>query len=403
MGTRLKRVIIGLLLLLVVLVYLKRRLSDAKAIARVCPGKTLSSHSPRVPNQNGFIGNGQKCCDFVNGKALEELCQYDDGKNTRPDDTLKGPSGCTCMDYFYCKLVVVSSISSNHLSEATGMIVSVQRYMPHTRIILYSLGLTGEEIEVLSSYSNLELRVFDFNKYPSVAYSRKNLRTFGWKPVVVKEISEEYEVLAYFDSSVRLAGPINKDVLRYLLSSPAFIAGPWWGNSCIRSDSPIVSYTHNETLKYLFPVKSQNLVKLRKELRVWGHMQAGCWLMWLNREMRKKVLNNWVDCAFHEQCMAPRESKIDGCISVNVLIADYFAEGRYIGCHRYDQSALNLIFYREFGESAAEQVCHNFVFYLLQIQRESNIIVFYLFLGFVVILITILAISNWFYSKYSTS
>ena len=395
MGTRLKQVsavTTGLLLLLVVLVYLKRW-SDAQAIAQVCPGQTLSSHSPRVPNQNGFIGNGQKCCDFVNGKALEKLCEYDD-KSTTPDDTLKGPTGCTCMDYFYCKLVVVSSVSSNHFSEATGMIVSVQRHMPHTRLILYSLGLTGEESELLSSYCNLELRVFDFSKYPHVAYSRKNLRAFGWKPLIVKEISEEYEVLAYFDSSVRLTGPIDKDVLKYLLSSPAFIAGPWKGNSCIRSDNPIVSYTHDETLKYLFPVKSQNLIQLRKELRVWGHIQAGCWLMWLNSEMRKKVLNNWVDCAFHEQCMAPRESKIDACISV---ISDYVAEGRYIGCHRYDQSALNLIFYREFGESAAERVCHNFVFYLLQIQRESNL-VFYLLLGFVVILIAILAFLNWLYS-----
>ena len=43
---------------------------------------------------------------YVNSKALEELC----GKNTTQDDTLKGPSGCTCLNYFYCKLVVVSSI-----------------------------------------------------------------------------------------------------------------------------------------------------------------------------------------------------------------------------------------------------------------------------------------------------
>lgn len=84
--------------------------------------------------------------------------------------------------------------------------------------------------------------------------------------------------------------------------------------------------------------------------------------------MRDKVLNNWVDCALHEQCMAPRGSTVHCKL---VSIADYVAEGRYIGCHRYDQSALNLIIYREYGESAGESVCHNFVFDLFLIQRQS--------------------------------
>lgn len=269
MGTSLNQVsavAIGLLLLLVLLVYVKQK--------QTYPVQTLSSHSPIVPSQNGFIGKDSECCDVVNDRALEDLCEYDGMSTTL--NTPKGPSGCTCLDYFYCKLVVVSSISSNHYSEAKNMIISVQRHMPHTRLILYSLGLTRKESAQLSSYRNLELRVLDFNKYPSLAYSRKNLRAYGWKPVVVQEISEEYEVVAYFDASVRLTGPINKDVLRYLWTSPAFIAGPW-----ARSANPIVSYTHDQTLKYLFPVKSQNLVKLRKELSVWGHMQSGCWVMWL--------------------------------------------------------------------------------------------------------------------------
>ena len=154
--------------------------------------------------------------------------------------------------YFYCKLVVVSSVSSNHLSEATEMIVSVQRYMPSTRLIMYSLGLTSGEMELLRSYCNVELQIFDFDKYPTLAYSKNHLRTFGWKPVVVKEVSEQYEVMMYFDSSVRLNGPISEKVLKYLWSSPAFIAGPWIGNGCYKSNKPIVSFTHDATLQYLF-------------------------------------------------------------------------------------------------------------------------------------------------------
>ena len=138
MGSRLKQVsavVIVALLLLVLIIYLRRR-SSSLSVARVCEAQTLSS-APTSPHKNGFIGK-DKCCDAVSGKALEQVCTLDDKGSSL---VTKDPSGCTCMD-FYCKLVVASAISSNHVSEATEMIISVQRHMPNAQLIMYSLGLT---------------------------------------------------------------------------------------------------------------------------------------------------------------------------------------------------------------------------------------------------------------------
>ena len=315
------------LLALVLLIYLKRKV-DSQAIANICTaGQNNLNLNGHGHNKNGFIGDDTKCCSTVNGVRLGHICGNINHteesshilKNVNSSDLQKYEHpGCTCADYFYCKVVVVSSMSSNHFSEAMGMIISVQKHMPNTRIIIYSLGLTEKEMSLLRLYCNVELRVFDFNKYPNLQH---NLRTFTWKPLVVQEISQEYEVVIYFDSSIRLTGPIHEKLLGHLRSSlPAFIAGPWFGNKCYKSDKPIVSFTHDQTLKYLFPQKSRDIVALRKELSTWGHLQAGCWLMWLNSNMREKVLKNWVDCALHEKCMAPRQANIDGCLANLIFI-----------------------------------------------------------------------------------
>ena len=398
MGSRLKQVsaaIITVLLLIILLLYLKRR-SHSLAEAKKCSAQNLSNELAGQ-HKNSFIGPS-KCCDAVRGKALEQVCVHSDknGAKLLPKDL---QSGCSCDDFFLCKLVVISAISSNHMAEATEMIISVQEHMPNTRLIMYSLGLTDEEMALLRSYCNLELRVFNFDKYPALSYTKYNLRKFGWKPVIVNEVASEYDVILWLDASGRLTRRIDEKVFKHLQTTPTFLAGPWEGKRCVHSNDPIISYTHDKTLKYLFPNKSQDLSMLRKELMIWGHIQATIWLVWLNEDMRKRFLENWVDCAFHEECMAPKVAVVDCNPVKRWFIGRFSPEGQYIGCHRYDQSALDMILYREFGVSSANEICQNFVFDLFLIARDSRTDeLFHIFLAVVVVLIVIIIIVNWHFS-----
>ena len=329
-------------------------------------------------SQNGFIpdeGKENKCCDAIKGRQLEEICYYDGmtppastttTKNSAPK-VLLDKSECSCADYFLCKLVVVSSVSSNHMTEAKKMIKLVHEHLPNTKIIMNSLGLTNAEMDYLKSQRNVEFRIFNFDKYPSMAFSKHNLFTYAWKPMVVKEASEKYEVIMYFDSSVRLNGSIDAGVFKYLQVYPGVVLGPWYGNNCYNTNRPIVSYTNNGMLKYLFPEKAKNIAALRKELAPVGHRPGGCWLMWMNSELKKKLLDSWADCALHQECIAPSGVTIWNC-KVDPK-HNYTADGAYIGCHRYDQSAMNLILYREFGMKYIDNFCLKFVFDLFPIQR----------------------------------
>ena len=171
-----------------------------------------------------------KCCDAISDAILEQICT----SSFTSSESNYGPPECNCVDYFYCKLVVVSSVSNNHFEEAKDMIASVQTHMPNTTLIVYSLGLKDSQVQVLRSYCNLEVRIFDFDKYPTLKYSRQNLQKYGWKPLVVQEVSDEFEVILYFDASIRLMSPNQWNVTEvpFIITASIFSWFTVWEQMC---------------------------------------------------------------------------------------------------------------------------------------------------------------------------
>ena len=282
------------------------------------------------PGKLGVVNEGVRCCREVAGIALEEVCHSWTEDGSVPMETVQLHSNCSCLDFLYCKLVMVSGFSSNHYIEAQDMIATVQHYLPSTRIIVYDLGLTDNQRTELRKYCNVEVRAFQFSKYSDHV---KKLTVFAWKPLIVNEIAEEYEVIFYGDSSTRVLGPV-KPIFPLLLKFP-FMAGSAY------TELPIIAITMDETMRYLkYPYS-------RQRSGFFGNLEAGLWVMWMNHLMRRKLLKSWVDCALHKECIDPPGAVLEPC--------DYHAAwrhdgpGRFVGCHRFDQSALSLILIREFG------------------------------------------------------
>ena len=324
------------------------------------------SPRPEVGSSNtsypvGLIGLVNKsdpkthCCNILNTPkiTLEQLCKADGSIKLGDIAKRAKAEQCTCLDFFYCKLVVVTAISSNHYEEAQGMIASIQKFLPSTKLIVYNLGLSAEQKRKVHQYCNVEVRPFRFEKYPP---HTKNLQLYAWKTFIVKEVASEYEVLFWGDSSVRVVGPSFADkVFPFLLKFP-FVAGS-------TTPLPIVSLTHDGMLKYL------NMPVSRKQMGHFGHIEANCWVMWANSLMRNKFLTYWVDCGLHQKCIAPDGTSIYYCNFG--LSRKNEGAGIYIGCHRYDQSALAMILIREFGVQVWDKVTHNEAKAVFRVQRQS--------------------------------
>ena len=255
-----------------------------------------------------------KCCEVVENHKLEVLCWKE------PHYSVS--TNCSCTEYMMCKLVMVTGISSNHFTESKALFGSFHEHMPNTKIIIYDIGLTDSQVSTLQTYCNVEIRKFNFQKYPEYF---KKFKNYAWKTVIAKEMSEEFELFFYCDSSVRFKNPIS-----HLL--PLLLRFPLVPGSMI--PDLIVGRTHDGMLKYLMT---------RLELaRFSQSIQSGVYIMWVTPLIKEKFLASWIDCGMHMDCISPEGATADGCHERDPT-------GGYIGCHRYDQSAMNMILIREFG------------------------------------------------------
>ena len=227
-------------------------------------------------------------------------------------------------------MVVLGAISSNHYAEAQKMFSTVQNCLPETKIIVYDIGLRESERNVLTKRKNFEVRLFPFDKYkdqPQV----KRLKTCSFKPIIVKQICLEYpdHVILYGDSSVRMLSCNLTSALQHLQKFPFLSGAPIYDR--------VIQFTHDGMIKYLgFP-------KTRKEMANVQTIQGGSFLLHVTNEAIQKIIDPWEDCATHTECIAPAGSKRFPCSPVGVC------DGHFVGCHRYDQSAINLVLAREYG------------------------------------------------------
>ena len=227
------------------------------------------------------------------------------------------------------RLVIVTAISDNHFTESLDMLSSVKQCLPHNKIILYDLGLSKHNLDTIEhSYKMVEIRHFPFHDYSHLKHV-KNLFTYAWKPIIIKRVSLEYDVIMYGDASIRMISCDIEKALQLLFNFPFL--------SVLQLRHLAVEVTHDGMLNYLhYPKEREDLVDMKA-------VAATGFLLWAKPEMKEKFIEPWLDCALHVECIAPRGAKLGPCGKMT-------HDGHYVGCHRYDQSALALILAREFGK-----------------------------------------------------
>ena len=218
---------------------------------------------------------------------------------------------------------IVTAASDNHAAEVETMIATAQKVMPERGIIVYNLGLNSTNVKRIRSLCGVTVREFPAHIYPGAI---ENLFEYRWKPLVVFVALHEFGGAAWADASIRFKEKID--------TLPLFQYGHGFVGFQVVEASPVGAFTHDATLKSL-GVRRSSVAKSNMTIgtvHVWlsGHKTAGT------------LLDHWNMCAFHPQCMAPRGAQLYGCkLSQKVTL-------QYIGCHRYDQSAISVILQKMF-------------------------------------------------------
>ena len=86
-----------------------------------------------------------------------------------------------CVQLMLNRLVIATGFSSNHYYEGLNMIATVQIVMPKVKLIVYDLGMTSQQRATVLRMCGVELRTFDFTKYPQHVH---DLFKYAWKPII---------------------------------------------------------------------------------------------------------------------------------------------------------------------------------------------------------------------------
>ena len=242
--------------------------------------------------------------------------------------------------------LIVSAISSNHYEEAKDMIGSAQHFLPTRRIVIYDLGLQESQRKELKKFCNVELRKFDFEKYPPYV---KSLDKYAWKPIIIRQLAHEAEYIFWGDSSIRFV----KDFESTFSKLDKF---PLKGH---HHNPDIVQLTHTGTLDYL------NVT--REAMQNVNGIEGGV-VLYKTNEVAMHIIDVWYDCAMHEDCIAPKNTGIYGC---NFSLAKP-GSTKYIGCHRFDQSALNVVIVREYGKKVYKYILDSLINTTLKVIRHPS-------------------------------
>jgi hypothetical protein len=188
-------------------------------------------------------------------------------------------------------LVIVSGADSSHCQSLRQFLTSVRKYEVATKVIVFDLGLKGNERqELLAAFPFIELRVFDYAQYPAYFNLRINRGEYAWKPVIVADVLDEYKcAVCWMDAGNVLTGSLWW--LRKIINSSGFYSP--------KSSGLVQDWTHPKTLEYL---------GASHELLGKHNLNGACVAANYTFNEVVKLIRDWRACAEVKECIAPEGS-----------------------------------------------------------------------------------------------
>lgn len=84
------------------------------------------------------------------------------------------------------ELAIVTGADSSHFGPLRNLLMSLDFFEPSTRVVVWDLGLTGDERHALEGR---ELRSFNFGAYPP--HVAMVARSYAWKPIAIASVMHE--------------------------------------------------------------------------------------------------------------------------------------------------------------------------------------------------------------------
>lgn len=126
------------------------------------------------------------------------------------------------------ELVIVTACSKTVFERLRNLVGSIHFWEPGLKVIVFDLGLSSEQLVEVSSWRNVELRRFQFEKYPPHVRISSN---YAWKVLLIAETAQEFPAFLYLDSGMEIRQDLT--VVKNYMSRHGFITGHQGGSTLL--------------------------------------------------------------------------------------------------------------------------------------------------------------------------
>lgn len=275
---------------------------------------------------------------LINNTKIIDDCRKNEEMKITTDQLSSDMSSSTTVmdiDQSSSNLAVVTAFSENHKLEGVAMLRSLIAVQFKGPVYIFLMKQSGEDIQWITEFkeeiskSPLSLRMIDFE----VPSNSLDGGTYCFKPTAMGVFLRQNSLLPPSESA---------DVVMWSDASTRFLQNPSiWAKRIVRKEIDFVGkkeawdirqQTHSGTFEY-FGLTPQ-------DFNDHPPIAATHFLVNLQREQIRKVLNRWVDCGVLDcrACMAPIGSSKKDPNGTN-----YKKGGNEYVSHRQDQSVLTLL------------------------------------------------------------
>ncbi|CAJ0598157.1 unnamed protein product [Cylicocyclus nassatus] len=250
----------------------------------------------------------------------------------------------------------VTAMSQNHYAEGLTLIANLRSLWPRQKVIVYDLGLDPESKKELQKKCLVEVRSFPFERFPRYVH---DLTQFRWKPLLIGMALKEFGAIWYMDTSVRWKRDCRKSVYNEITCrkkfKPAHFPRPFLptgpaNSGCKKPAYMLHSPSHHSIFAATHPGMYSYIPTDIEAIKKNESMNYDANFQFIVKTTDALEILKWyVLCALEKECMAPYAARV-WCDFKN---DQYY---RYAGCHRYDQSAINLLLANSYGYNIANYV-----------------------------------------------
>ena len=215
----------------------------------------------------------------------------------------------------YHDLVIVTASTQQYFPRLRNLIGSIHFWEPKLKIIVYDIGLTPELVDEVMTWKNVELKEFDFGKYPPYVSFIWN---FAWKIFIIGQEMEHHPIVVWLDSGVELRHPLVS--IRYFLERDGFFSTTMEKRQHITGRS-----TMQETFDRMKDYGIEELEHYDERNIKKTPFCSGYVMAFDQSEASKSTLKYALKCASDEACISPKGANADN--------------------HNFDQSAITIAAY----------------------------------------------------------